>query len=262
MACAIKRKQCLDMLMQMVRVYNAMNEADIDPMTAVPIEEELYQQSIEMSASTEVQTQTYIRTCLRAAGKLWHEGALQETQVINTQYRTRYIEAFTQLLAGAGAGDDQATALATAIEASCFRAVLHKCRMSSSAHLRSWDSDMFVNMYSVRCGMIYATLDRNSVASKTYGTALLDQLLAGKLSPDSLGTMESTELSPDALKKERKEIEIRQQQTIAPKASGMFQCPNCKERKCQYREVQIRSSDEPPDYFCTCLKCGVAFKGR
>jgi len=38
--------------------------------------------------------------------------------------------------------------------------------------------------------------------------------------------------------------------------SDAFKCYKCKQRKCSYYQIQIRSSDEPMTTKVTCLNCG------
>jgi transcription elongation factor S-II len=50
---------------------------------------------------------------------------------------------------------------------------------------------------------------------------------------------------------------------IRPAArTDQFRCPRCRQRECDYYELQIRSADEPMTCFVTCLnpKCGHKFK--
>jgi len=42
--------------------------------------------------------------------------------------------------------------------------------------------------------------------------------------------------------------------------SDMFRCGKCKETKCTYYQLQIRSADEPMTTFITCLNCGSRWK--
>lgn len=42
--------------------------------------------------------------------------------------------------------------------------------------------------------------------------------------------------------------------------TDMFQCNNCKKRRCKYFQMQTRSSDEPMTTFVSCLNCGKRWK--
>ena len=41
---------------------------------------------------------------------------------------------------------------------------------------------------------------------------------------------------------------------------SMYTCPKCKSRKVTNFAMQTRSADEPMTVFCTCIKCGYAFR--
>jgi len=154
--------------------------------------------------------------------------------------------------------------MANAIEESCYHAIIQHCRQSHSAHLRSWKSQTFINLYSTRCGIVNANIDCNSSIVKINGTNLLDNLYYGIWLPSQIGYMSSAELCPKAAQSERDEIKLRLDQRVIVKESRLYECPNCHGRKCSYREVQTRSSDEPADIFCICLNeaCGHRFKGN
>ena len=163
---------------------------------------------------------------------------------------------------------ERALALASAIEASCFRAVIQQCKLTESPFRRCWESEQFVALYSARCGTVNSHIDADSSVCRVYGAGLLFRLLADEgsadaLSADALGTMTAAEMCPAATEHERAEIDLRSQQHVAEKPSDLFQCPvpTCRARKCTYREVQTRSLDEPASIYCRCLECGHRFRG-
>ena len=61
---------------------------------------------------------------------------------------------------------------------------------------------------------------------------------------------------------ERAEIERRSAQRVAVNECTMFKCPYCRARRCTYIERQRRAADEGRDYDCTCLACGLLFRGN
>ena len=69
-----------------------------------------------------------------------------------------------------------AHAAATAIEASCFRAVIRQCKASESPIRRSWDSEEFVRLYTARCGTLFSHLDPLSSVCAAYGAGLTERL--------------------------------------------------------------------------------------
>jgi DNA-directed RNA polymerase subunit M/transcription elongation factor TFIIS len=174
---------------------------------------------------------------------------------------------------------ERALEAARAIEVSCFNAAVRASKESEEPPRRQWCSPAFVDIYSTRCGTITALLDPASTASRAYPAApLAERLLLScfgetlggpgeglsPLRPDDLGDLTEKELCPQATAAERAEIAKRSVQKIVEKESNLFRCPHCTERRCTYQEVQRRSLDEAPDYFCRCLnpKCGRRFTGR
>lgn len=170
------------------------------------------------------------------------------------------------LLAHPQLGSDRAKALAHAqrIESACYNQALANTRLTDTR--RQWDCEVFVSIYSARCGTVNVHLDPRSTVSAAYGSAdeLLQGLWAGELKPKTLGSMEAAELCPAATKKERDLIALRSQQTVVKKASNIFRCPFCKEQRCSYETVQRRALDESADFDCVCLNpmCGRTFKVR
>jgi DNA-directed RNA polymerase subunit M/transcription elongation factor TFIIS len=146
------------------------------------------------------------------------------------------------------------------IEKSCYNAIISICKDCEDPPCRKWSSPIFLEMYSNRCSIIYNLLDINSSTCKLYGSTLIDQL--GSISLDEIGFKSEKELYPQATEKERKEILLRSEQHIIEKESNLFKCPNCKQSRVTYREVQLRAADEPADYICKCLNCKHRFKGH
>ncbi len=170
------------------------------------------------------------------------------------------------LLAHPLLGSERSTALAQAqrIESACYNQALAITRSTDTR--RQWDCEVFVSVYSARCGTVNVHLDPHSTVSAAYDSAeaLLQGLWAGELKPKALGSMEASEMCPEATKKERDLIALRSQQTVNKKASDIFRCPFCKERRCSYESVQRRALDESADFDCVCLNpmCGRTFKVR
>ncbi len=163
-----------------------------------------------------------------------------------------------------GGDRDKALAQAHRIESACYNQALATTRLTDTR--RQWDCEVFVSIYSARCGTVNVHLDPSSTVSAAYDSAesLLQGLWSGELKPKALGAMEAVEMCPEATKKEQELIALRSQQTVVKKASGIFRCPFCKERQVSYETVQRRALDESADFDCVCLNpmCGRTFKVR
>jgi len=152
--------------------------------------------------------------------------------------------------------------MAAAIEVSCYNAAVRISKESTDPPRRAWDSPAFVDIYSMRCGAVYSALDPNSTSCINYGAQLLSRILSGELPIARLGDMSEREMCPPATAAERADIKKRSEQKVDHKTTNIFECPHCKARQCTYEEVQLRSADEAPDYFCFCLACNRKFKGK
>ena len=159
--------------------------------------------------------------------------------------------------------DEKRRDYALRIEQGCYNATIARCKESADSYQRQWDSPMFVSVYSGRCGLISTNIDPNGSVVKQVegGTWALDQLASGDWPPESLGTMTAVELCPQAGKAERDVVMCRLNQKVEEKTSALFACTRCHKRNHTYRQVQIRSGDEPSTFKCTCKECGEHYEG-
>jgi DNA-directed RNA polymerase subunit M/transcription elongation factor TFIIS len=151
--------------------------------------------------------------------------------------------------------------LSKQIESICHDSVIRNSRKLEDPPCRLWSSPVFLEMYSTKCGMIFNLLNPDSTTNKLYESKLLDQILSGQVE-DIIKDKSERCLCPKALEEEIKEINLRNEQKITENKSNLFKCGKCGFSEVTYREVQLRSIDEAPDYFCKCLKCGNVFKGH
>lgn len=83
---------------------------------------------------------------------------------------------------------------------------------------------------------------------------------------DVLVNLAAEELASDARKSENAQIrktalaEAERGQHMKKATTDQFQCGKCKQRKCQYYQMQTRSADEPMTTFVTCVNCGNRWK--
>jgi hypothetical protein len=160
-------------------------------------------------------------------------------------------------------GDQRLRDYATRIERGCYNASILRCTESAESYRRQWDSPMFRNVYSSRCGIISANIDPlgSVVQGVEEGTWALDRLASGVWPPEDLGAMSAAELCPRAGQAERDEVRRRLDQKVCEKTSALFACPRCHKRNHTYRQVQIGSGDEPSTFMCTCKECGNNYEG-
>lgn len=83
---------------------------------------------------------------------------------------------------------------------------------------------------------------------------------------DVLVNLSAEEMASDARKSENEQIrktalfEAERGQHMKKATTDQFQCGKCKQRKCQYYQMQTRSADEPMTTFVTCTVCGNRWK--
>lgn len=147
------------------------------------------------------------------------------------------------------------------IEKSCYNSVINTCKKSTIQIRRNWDNPIFKQIYSNKCGSICVVLDKDSPTFIKFGPVVLTDIFNNVIDINKIGTISIKKLLPQSIKSEQDEINIRSEQRVIEKESNLFKCPSCKERRVSYREVQLRSIDEAPDYLCKCINCGHNFKG-
>lgn len=125
-----------------------------------------------------------------------------------------------------------------------------------------FENELFKILYIQKSRSIIHNLDKNSYIQNT---TLLDKINSNKLNLLDLPNLEHFEIFP-----ERWDFYIEKQKildkrlTDIPPASttDQFKCPKCKQRKCTYVSVQIRSADEPMTSFVSCLVEGCNYAWR
>lgn len=125
---------------------------------------------------------------------------------------------------------------------------------------RNWRNPLFVRVYIDKARSIVANLDPTSYINNT---RLLQRLHDGEFAPRDLAAMQPMHTCPERWK-DLLDAKLRRDEKIyEEKAEAMtdkFKCGKCKARKCTYREVQLRSADEPMTLLICCVNCGHRWK--
>jgi DNA-directed RNA polymerase subunit M/transcription elongation factor TFIIS len=156
---------------------------------------------------------------------------------------------------------EQSANLTNGIEKSCYNETIDHCKISAESYTRQWNSEMFINIYSSRIGIIVTHIDPSSSVVKRYGNLVMERLLIGELDIDTIGSMSEEDLCPKANAQLRADIEFRMSQKIVPRTSNMFKCPKCAAWDCVYIIKQLAGADEPSTYVCKCNQCKAGFNG-
>jgi transcription elongation factor S-II len=87
-------------------------------------------------------------------------------------------------------------------------------------------------------------------------------IMVGELLPGNFVNMSVHDLADPALVEQRRKdaewaklVAMGPSQNVAAPTDA-FQCSKCKQRKCRYFMMQIRSADEPMTTFVNCANCG------
>ena len=153
-----------------------------------------------------------------------------------------------------------AESIAMRIERSCYNKAIDQCKSSSESYVRQWDSNMWINLYSAKTGIILTYIDPDSIIVEKYGN-IIHKILSNEINMDNIGYMSENELCPIANEQIRIDINRRMNQKVETRSSNMFKCPKCGARDAEYKSVQLRGPDEPTTYVCRCNKCRTQFTG-
>jgi DNA-directed RNA polymerase subunit M/transcription elongation factor TFIIS len=126
--------------------------------------------------------------------------------------------------------------------------------------IKSWKNSRFTLLYKDKARSILCNLDNNSYISNN---RLLQRLQENEFLPHELPFMEPENVFPERWRELLDEKMKRDEHMCEEKPAAMtsqFKCGKCKKRECVYKELQVRSADEPMTLFITCLNCGHRFK--
>jgi transcription elongation factor S-II len=125
---------------------------------------------------------------------------------------------------------------------------------------RSWNNEIFSNIYRSKILSIYSNLKEGSYINNTQ---LLKNIKTKEIKPEDIGKLSVYDIYPDNwkellnIKSKRDKIKYE----LKPEAmTNLFKCRKCGSRETSYYEVQTRSADEPMTQFITCLSCNNRWK--
>lgn len=126
--------------------------------------------------------------------------------------------------------------------------------------VRNWNNHIFIQLYVSKCLSIISNIDKESYVKNT---RFKDRLLHNEFQPNAIAYLKNENMYPEIWriyldnKIKRNEVVFEEK----PEAmTDKFKCGKCKKRECSYREVQLRSADEPMTLFITCINCGNRWK--
>ena len=124
---------------------------------------------------------------------------------------------------------------------------------------RSWNCLHFKNCYIRNSLKVTRNLGNNK-----NDKVLINKLINKNINPEDIVYKPHEELYPelweDIILKNKKKMDLLQNENENKKGTSMFKCGKCKEYNCTYFQLQTRSADEPMTTFVTCINCNNRWK--
>ena len=122
--------------------------------------------------------------------------------------------------------------------------------------IKSWMNPRFLAVYREKARSICDNLNPTSYVKNVH---LLDRMKNKEFLPHDLSIMTKDRVHPEMWRniidtQVRKDLHIYDQKVEA--MTDQYLCMRCKGRKVVYREIQLRSADEPMSIFFSCISCG------
>ena len=115
---------------------------------------------------------------------------------------------------------------------------------------------VFKRIYMNKAISLYLNINKKS---KIENKNLLKRLKSGEIDVDRIAWLKPQELFPEKweqlLKQQKADEEYCYEKDFAMETDE-YKCSRCKQQRCTYYMLQIRSSDEPMTTFITCKNCG------
>lgn len=122
--------------------------------------------------------------------------------------------------------------------------------------VKNWQNSRFCNLYIHKALSVLSNVDPNSYIKNS---RLIQRLKEKEFKPHEVPFMQPENIYPEIWKKTLDTNLQKEQRMFNDKPEAMtnaFKCGKCKKNECIYKEIQIRSCDEPMTLFITCLNCG------
>jgi hypothetical protein len=155
--------------------------------------------------------------------------------------RENVVTCFTQ-----NRGLDEVTA--QKLESGIFKATEEHCK--ANRVVESWSNPLFYE--------VYKTFWR-----KTDFNVLREPELLTKHDPEIIASLSHQTLDPPRWEKFEELRRMKLEHETSKKlvaTTSLFTCSKCKGTRCNHRQSQTRSADEPMTTFVTCLDCGNCFR--
>lgn len=118
----------------------------------------------------------------------------------------------------------------------------------------------FIDVYINKSRSLFANL---SINTHVNNNTLLDRLKSNEITPYNLSFINFIEIFPENWKTLLDEKHNYEKSLCASNkgiVTNQFKCGRCKQKECEYYELQTRSADEAMTIFISCLNCGKRWK--
>lgn len=166
----------------------------------------------------------------------------------SVDYRDLAVKKLTKYL-----GDDLSTDQIKVLENGIYNFSIQHSNENSITP--SWKSDLFIKIYDDKLVSILSNMDPTSYICNE---ELLEKIKSNDLKIQDIASMDATELNSKRWLDIMRIQSIKEENSLTNKitaSTNLFKCGKCKQKKCTYYEMQVRSADEPSTIFITCLNC-------
>lgn len=122
--------------------------------------------------------------------------------------------------------------------------------------IASWSNDRFRRAYIGVASNTIDTISRSDHVKR--------EVAADKLMLRDIAALKPSEAFPEMWRESMAVVASRAEDAQRGPhplvTTTLFKCSRCKQNKCTFREIQLRSADEPVTIFVNCLNCGHRWK--
>jgi len=121
--------------------------------------------------------------------------------------------------------------------------------------VKNWANDRFKNVYLNKAMSVVSNLMPEYIGNRK----LFDRLKDKEFKPHDIPFMKPENIFPERWRQVIDNRQKKEQHMFEDKPEAMSDlivCGKCKKKQCVYKEIQIRSCDEPMTLFISCLNCG------
>lgn len=136
------------------------------------------------------------------------------------------------------------------IELSCYNKTIEKA-LEEVIYI-NWENEKFIYVYQLIVTKITKNLDIESEVNNDF---LINSIINDNIDILNIANLKSEDLCPDSNSDIKANLNLRRNQKLNYKTSGLYTCKNCKNKKTIIKPIQVRSLDEGYSLSITCTEC-------